>query len=92
MKKGMEEMADQIAQRGGAEPSFDSGTWAVQGFLDDSRGAVAAVNIDNLGASLDMVMAFKEGSRWAKLSSIAGKAGELLGKLPAGSIPGRRCD
>lgn len=82
-KERMEEMADRMAMMGGDEPNTEAADWARKSFMDDSKGAVLAMNIDNLGAAIEAVASFKEGSRWAKMSAITGKASELLGKLPA---------
>ncbi len=85
MKDRMEQMADQMAMMGGDEPNFAAAEWMVKGFVADSRGAVAGMKIDNLGAGFDFAVAFAEGSRMAKMTSTAGKAGELMAKLPAGA-------
>lgn len=84
MKERLDEMADQMTMMGGEEPNFDAADWVVKGFLTDARAAVATLNIDKLGAGLDVAFAFTEGSRMAKVAGAAGKASQLLGKLPAG--------
>ncbi|MGD9688926.1 MAG: hypothetical protein AB7V47_04225 [Phycisphaerales bacterium] len=84
MKRRLEEVADQMAMMGGDDPDFSAGEWLAKSMLDDARGTVIGLSIDNLGAGIDMVTAFNEGSRWAKVSSFAGKSGQLMSKLPGG--------
>jgi hypothetical protein len=84
MKDRMEEMADQMAMMGGEDPNFDAADWVIKGFLTDAKAAVATLNIDKLGAGLDLSFSFAEGSRMAKVAGAAGKATQLMGKLPAG--------
>ncbi len=84
MKERMEDMADQMAMMGGEDPNFDAADWVIKGFLTDAKAAVATLNIDKLGAGFDLAFSFTEGSRMAKVAGVAGKANQLLGKLPAG--------
>jgi len=85
MKDRLEEMADQMAMMGGEEPNFAAADWVLKGFLADAQGAVATVDIDKLGAGFNLAFAFAEGSRMGKVAAAAGKATQLLGKIPGGS-------
>lgn len=51
-------------------------------FLDSAQGWIAGLNIDNLGVALDTVLAFTDGSRFAKIAAEPGNAGALMGRLP----------
>lgn len=88
LKAGIEEglnHAQDNMEMGGQDmgAQMEMAKWATNLWADETRAGVFALKLDNLGVSLDMSLAFNEGSKLAAATATPGKATALLGKVPA---------
>lgn len=80
---GLKEQMEQVQAMGG--PAMGNAAVidaAAQGFLRDGQVGVIGLNVGDSGLAIDIGAQFKEGSEVAGFFAAAGKAGELLGRLP----------
>lgn len=86
MAEAAAEMAARAAEMGGQDipNSKELTEWADKNIIQESRGVVASLQIDNLGVALDMSLSLNEGSRLGKAFAPPGASAGLLNKLPAG--------
>lgn len=84
--QGLKQQAEQMAAMApGAGASMVVPEWAIRNFFEQTRFVIAGASIDGKGVSLDLAMAFGEGTSFGKASEASGKAAALTGKLPGGA-------